>query len=68
MDLNHRIESIQREIETVTDNGDVAPLIEQLHQLGPEQAKLAIWTLGLLREEDQDREKGNNVDPKRTEL
>jgi len=68
MDLNHRIESIQREIETVTDNGDVAPLIDQLHQLGPEQAKLAIWTLGLLREEDQDREKGNNADPKRTEL
>ena len=69
MDLNRRIESIQHEIESITDNnGDVAPLIEQLHQLGPEQAKLANWTLGLLREKDQDRENGDNADPKRTEL
>ena len=67
MDLNHRIESIQHEIETVTDNSDVAPLIEQLHQLGPEQAKLAIWTLGLLREVDQERKNDDNADRKGAE-
>ena len=71
MDLNQRILSIQNEIQKVTDQrGDVEPLIEQLQQFGPEQAKLALWTLGLLRESNQNIENrdDNNAEPKRMEL
>ena len=71
MDLNQRILSIQSEIQNVTNqNGDVEPLIEQLQQLGPEQAKLALWTLGLLRDSNQNNEKRdkNQAEPKRMEL
>ncbi|MDG2407378.1 MAG: hypothetical protein P8M53_00025, partial [Pirellulales bacterium] len=57
MDLNQRILSIQNEIQKVTNQkGDVEPLVEQLQQLGPKQAKLALWTLGLLRESNQNIE------------
>ena len=71
MDLNQRILSIQNEIQKVTNQkGDVEPLIEQLQQLGPEQAKLALWTLGLLRESNQNIENrdDNHAEPKRMEL
>jgi hypothetical protein len=71
IDLNRRIQSIQEKIKTATnDQSDVDALIEQLQQLGPEQAKLAIWTLGLLRDNDQDGKKndGKKTDPERIEL
>ena len=54
MDLNRRSKSIQGKLQKAIDEGqDLQPFIEQLQQLGPEQAKLAIWTLGLLRDSEQ---------------
>ena len=71
MDLNRRITSIQTGLHEAAEQGtDLQPFINQMQQLGPEQAKLAIWTLGLLRDnaaEGEQRE-GAPQTPNRTEL
>ena len=53
-DLNHRSDLLRTEINaTVARGEDPNGLIEQMRQLGDEQTKLAIWTLGILRDENQ---------------
>lgn len=67
LDLNRRSESIQGKLQKAIDEGqDLQPFIEQLQQLGPEQAKLALWTLGLLR--DREQTEGGPQNQKRMEL
>ena len=71
VDLNRRIASIQMEMEQADSAGsDLQPFIKQLQELGPEQAKLAIWTLGLLRDNasGSKQQQGKALAPKRTEL
>ena len=71
-DLNQRSNLLRVEIDaSVEHNEDPTPLIDKMRQLGHEQAKLAMWTLGILRDDDQQKEnqgRSDGADSERREL
>jgi len=68
-DLNHRSDLLRTEIDaTVARGEDPNGLIEQMRQLGHEQTKLAIWTLGILRDEKQQPGAEDDSDAERRAL